>query len=338
MFASNAGSASVSTFAANPSGSLSSLGQQSTGAGTVDSAVTANGRFLYVQTGGNGIVDEYAVSTDGALTEVGSVTVPGAVGGEGIVAGSPARVRGGRPQWHRGLPVRPVGRNPSSRPSQECVWRRIHCTETMTARPPALRAPQPDPDAHLLARLRSGDEQAFMILVDRYQPSMLRIAAGYVPSRAVAEEVVQDAWVGFLRGLDRFEARSSVRTWLFRILVNRARSAAARERRTMAVDDLEAAVDAARFDGAGTWALPPELWTDLVDNRLMALSNGATISTALADLPTRQREVVILRDVDGLSSSEVCGVLDITDANQRVLLHRGRSRLRQLLESRFGRV
>jgi RNA polymerase sigma-70 factor (ECF subfamily) len=203
----------------------------------------------------------------------------------------------------------------------------------MTARPPALRAPQPDPDAYLLARLRSGDEQAFMILVDRYQQSMLRLAAGYVPSRAVAEEVVQDAWVGFLRGLGQFEARSSVRTWLFRILVNRARSAAVRERRSIAVEDLEASVAAARFDRAGSWAVPPELWTDLVDDRLVALRMAGVIRSALADMPIRQREVVMLRDVDGLSSAEVCGVLGISDANQRVLLHRGRGWLRRLLES-----
>jgi RNA polymerase sigma-70 factor, ECF subfamily len=208
----------------------------------------------------------------------------------------------------------------------------------MTATPPALHAPQPDPDAYLLARLRSGDEQAFMILVDRHQPSMLRLAACYVPSQAIAEEVVQDAWVGFLRGLDRFEGRSSVRTWLFRILVNRARSAGVRERRSVAVEDLDAAVDAARFDQAGGWSAPPALWTDLVDDRVVARRMAGHIRLALVGLPVRQREVVTLRDIDGLSSAEVCGVLDITEANQRVLLHRGRSRLRQLLESEFGRA
>ena len=176
-----------------------------------------------------------------------------------------------------------------------------------------------------------------MILVDRYQPSMLRLAAGYVPSRAVAEDVVQDAWVGFLRGLDRFEGRSSVRTWLFRILVNRARSAGARENRSTAIGDLVATVDAGRFDRAGNWSTPPALWTDLVDDRLAATRMAGMIKMALVDLPVRQRDVVTLRDIDGLSSAEVCGVLEITEANQRVLLHRGRSRLRQLLESELGR-
>lgn len=177
-----------------------------------------------------------------------------------------------------------------------------------------------------------------MILVDRYQSLMLRLAAGYVPSRGMAEDVVQDAWVGFLRGLDRFEGRSSVRTWLFRILVNRARSAGARERRTMAVGDGAATVDATRFDQAGSWSEPPEPWTDLVDDRLAAAQLADAIKRALIYLPVRQREVVTLRDIDGLSSTEVCGVLDISEANQRVLLHRGRSRLRQLLESEFGRA
>ena len=195
-----------------------------------------------------------------------------------------------------------------------------------------------DPDALLLGRLRCGDEGAFVILVQRHRPTMLRLAAGYVPSQAVAEEVVQETWLGFLRGLDRFEERSSVRTWLFRILVNRARTAGTRERRSLAVGDVEAAVDGARFDSAGGWCAPPQPWTDLVDDRLVAQDMADRVRTALSDLPGRQREVVTLRDIEGLSSEEVCDVLDISDANQRVLLHRGRSRLRQLLESEFGRA
>jgi RNA polymerase sigma-70 factor (ECF subfamily) len=208
----------------------------------------------------------------------------------------------------------------------------------MTARHPTLHSAQPDPGTPLLDRLRSGDEQAFMTLVQRYRPSMLRIASGYVPSQAIAEEVVQDAWVGFLHGLSRFEGRSSMRTWLFRMLVNRARSAGVRERRTVAVSDLTATVDAARFDATGHWRAPPEHWTDLVDDRLAAQRMAGLVKTAIADLPARQREVVTLRDIEGLSSEEVCGVLEITDANLRVLLHRGRSRVRQLLESEFGRA
>lgn len=167
---------------------------------------------------------------------------------------------------------------------------------------------------------------------------MLRLAAGYVPNQAVAEEVVQETWVGFLRGLGRFEGRSSVRTWLFRILVNRAVSAGTKERRSLAVADMETAVDPSRFDPAGNWSAPPEHWADLIDDQIAAKAMAGRITSAIADLPARQREVVTLRDIDGLSSEEVCGVLEITEANQRVLLHRGRSRLRQLLESEFGRA
>jgi RNA polymerase sigma-70 factor, ECF subfamily len=208
----------------------------------------------------------------------------------------------------------------------------------MTARHSARQPAHSDPDAQLLARLRVGDEQAFMLLVSRHRAAMLRLAAAYVPSQAIAEEVVQDAWLGFLRGLSRFEGRSSVRTWLFRILVNRARTAGSRERRSTAVADLGATVDAARFDASGTWASPPQAWTDLVEDRLVAQQMSDAVAAAMEDLPDRQRTVVTLRDVEGLTSEEVCSVLEITEANQRVLLHRGRSRLRQLLESEFGRV
>jgi RNA polymerase sigma-70 factor (ECF subfamily) len=206
----------------------------------------------------------------------------------------------------------------------------------MTVRLPALKSHRDDPDGPLLQRVRAGDEQAFITLVHRYRPTMLRLAEGYVPNQAVAEEVVQETWMGFLRGLHRFEGRSSVRTWLFSILVNRARSAGARERRTLAIGDLEPAVDGARFDTGGHWTVPPQPWTDLVDDRLTAERMAGHVRAALGDLPGRQREVVTLRDIEGLSSQEVCSVLEITEANQRVLLHRGRSRLRQLLESEFG--
>jgi RNA polymerase sigma-70 factor, ECF subfamily len=166
---------------------------------------------------------------------------------------------------------------------------------------------------------------------------MLRLAAGYVPSQAVAEEVVQDTWLAVVRGVSRFEGRSSVRTWLFRILVNRARTAGQRERRATAVPDPAAAVDPLRFDPSGSWSQPPEHWADLVDNRLIAQQMAGRARSAIMDLPVQQREVVTLRDVEGLTSGEVCDVLDLTEANQRVLLHRGRSRLRQVLESEFGR-
>jgi RNA polymerase sigma-70 factor (ECF subfamily) len=194
-----------------------------------------------------------------------------------------------------------------------------------------------EPDTELLRRLRTGDEQAFVTLVARYRDSMLRLAAGYVPSRAVAEEVVQDTWVGVLRGLARFEGRSSVRTWLFRILVNRARSAGAREHRSVAVADLQPVVDQARFDRTGHWAAQPEHWIEDIDNKVTAAKMVDRLRSAVEELPAKQRAVVTLRDIEGMTSEEVCGVLEISDGNQRVLLHRGRSKLRELLESEFGR-
>jgi RNA polymerase sigma-70 factor (ECF subfamily) len=194
-----------------------------------------------------------------------------------------------------------------------------------------------DPDAELLVRLRAGDEQAFVILVRRHHTAMLRVASSFVPSRAVAEEVVQDTWMGVLRGIGGFEGRSSFRTWVFRILVNRARTAGTRERRTIAVGDAGPVVDASRFDHTGHWAAPPEHWIEDANDRLLAAKLADRIRTAVDELPARQREVVTLRDIEGLSSQAVCEVLDLSEGNQRVLLHRGRSRLRQIIESEFVR-
>jgi RNA polymerase sigma-70 factor, ECF subfamily len=193
-------------------------------------------------------------------------------------------------------------------------------------------------ESELLRRLRAGDEQAFVMLVRRYHDSMVRLASSFVPSRAVAEEVVQDTWMGVLRGIGGFEGRSSLRTWLFRILVNRARTAGERERRSVAISDPGPAVDQSRFDEAGGWISPPEQWVEDIDDRLRAGKLADRIRSAIEELPARQREVVTLRDVEGLSSDEVCHVLEITDGNQRVLLHRGRSRVRQVLETEFGRA
>jgi RNA polymerase sigma-70 factor (ECF subfamily) len=163
-----------------------------------------------------------------------------------------------------------------------------------------------DPDSELVRRLRAGDEGAFAELAEKYQGAMLSMAQGYVPSRAVAEEVVQDAWVGVLRGIHGFEWRSSFRTWLFRILVNRAISAGTRERRSVPVDDMGHVVDASWFDASGSWQVPPEPWADQVDDKVIAAKIAARILTAVNELPHRQREVVTLRDVQGLSSGEVC--------------------------------
>jgi RNA polymerase sigma-70 factor, ECF subfamily len=188
-------------------------------------------------------------------------------------------------------------------------------------------------DVELLALLRSGDEGAFVTLVSRYNGSLLRLARTYAPSEAVAEEAVQDTWMGLVRGIERFEGRSSFKTWLFHILMNRARSAGVREHRSLPIEDVELAVDPARFDAAGAWAQPLGGWEADADDRLVAASWSSTLRDALDDLPQRQREVVILRDVEGLTGQDVCKVLGISEGNQRVLLHRGRSRLRSMLEA-----
>ena len=193
-----------------------------------------------------------------------------------------------------------------------------------------------EPDAELLRRLRAGDEQAFVALVERYNGSMLRLAASFVPSRAVAEEVVQDTWLAVLRGLPAFQGRASLRTWMFTILVNRARTTGSREQRTIPVADAGPVVDASRFGPDGAWSAPPEHWIEEAEDRIEAEKLGGVLKAAIDGLPGRQREVVLLRDVEGMSSAEVCDVLAISEANQRVLLHRGRGKLRQVLETELG--
>lgn len=197
---------------------------------------------------------------------------------------------------------------------------------TCYANPPAAE------DDELVARLRAGDEEAFVLLAARHQAAMLRLASSFVSSTAIAEEVVQDTWLGVLRGIDGFAGRSSFKTWLLRILVNRARSTGVRERRSVAVGDAVPAVDPSRFDAAGAWMSPPQHWVEDSDDRMLAEGLGEKLDLALKRLPQRQRAVVMLRDVNGLSSDEVCDVLEISEGNQRVLLHRGRSQLRQALE------
>ena len=193
-----------------------------------------------------------------------------------------------------------------------------------------------EPDAELLGRLRAGDEQTFVALVERYNGSMLRLAGSFVPSRAVAEEVVQDTWLAVLRGLPAFQGRASLRTWMFTILVNRARTTGSREQRTIPVADAGPVVDASRFGPDGAWSAPPEHWIEEAEDRIEAEKLGGLLKTAIDGLPGRQREVVLLRDVEGMSSAEVCDVLSISEANQRVLLHRGRGKLRQVLETELG--
>jgi RNA polymerase sigma-70 factor, ECF subfamily len=189
-------------------------------------------------------------------------------------------------------------------------------------------------EAELLSRLRGGDEEAFVLLVARYQQPLLRLARCFVPSHAVAEEVVQDTWLGVIRGIERFEGRSSFKTWLFRILTNRARSAGSREHLSTPIESVHA-VDSSFFDARGQWAEPVQRWTDESEDRLDAATWAPVLRSALETLSPRQRQVVLLRDVDGLSSAEVCAVLGISSGSQRVLLHRGRTCLREVLQAKL---
>lgn len=202
----------------------------------------------------------------------------------------------------------------------------------------------PADETALVAALRGGDETAFMMLVKRFQPQMLRLARMYVPTQALAEEVVQEAWLGVLKGLDAFEGRSSLRTWIFRILVNIAKTRGQRERRTVPFSSLwspegdERAVEPERFRPEGErwahhWADEPSSWDSVPEDRLLSTETLARIGEAIDLLPPNQREVMRMRDVLGWSSQEVCNALEISETNQRVLLHRARSKVRRALET-----
>jgi len=203
-------------------------------------------------------------------------------------------------------------------------------------------------DVDDLAALRAGDEDAFARLIHSYHPAMVRLAMNYVPTRAVAEEVAQEAWLGVLQGLDRFEGRSSLKTWIFRILMNRAMTRGRQERRTIPFSAMfdprtepgEPAVDLDRFQGLGgtapgSWADPPKAWEGSPEDRLLARETLRQVGRAIEALPASQREVIILRDVLGWTSAEARNVLEITETNQRVLLHRARSKVRRALEQYF---
>lgn len=189
-----------------------------------------------------------------------------------------------------------------------------------------------DEDRELVARLRAGEEQAFVELAARHHAAMLQLASSFVSSPAIAEEVVQDTWLAVLRGIDGFGGRSTFKTWLLQILVNRARSTGVREQRSVAIGDAIPAVDRSRFDASGAWMSPPQHWVEESEDRVIAEGLADRLHATLRRLPARQREVLLLRDVEGLSSPEVCEVLEISEGNERVLLHRGRSQLRQALE------
>jgi RNA polymerase sigma-70 factor (ECF subfamily) len=196
----------------------------------------------------------------------------------------------------------------------------------------------------LLAALRAGDESAFLALVKHHQAAMVRVAIVYAGSRAAAEEVVQEAWVGVLKGLHLFEGRSSLKSWIFRILVNTAKARGLRESRSVplsslaSADEDEASVPAERFQDHGVWtghwSQPPSEWND---DRVASAEIAALAREAIERLPPSQREVMTLRDVEGWDAPDVCELLAISEANQRVLLHRARSKVRAYVEERLGK-
>jgi RNA polymerase sigma-70 factor (ECF subfamily) len=202
-------------------------------------------------------------------------------------------------------------------------------------------------EQNLLERLRRGDEEAFEQVVDLYGPGLRRLAQAYVPE-SLADEVVQETWLGFLQSLDRFEGRSSLKTWIYRILINTAKKRRARESRSVPFSSLGAETDADqslvepdRFlppdhpQWPGHWAAPPESWRNIPESTLLSKEVLDVIEMALAGLPPAQRRALILRDIEGFSGEEVRNLLGVTGTNQRVLLHRARSAVRRVLEAYF---
>lgn len=200
-------------------------------------------------------------------------------------------------------------------------------------------------DAALVRRLLDGDEAAFSGVVEQYHGRLLRLAQLFVSDRASAEEVVQETWLAVLTGLRSFEGRSGLKTWIFSILTNRAKTRGQRDKRSVPFSALtghdsqeEPAVPLSRFTSSGSWSAPPEQWDqDTPERLLLRRETRALIDQAIAELPAGQRAVISLRDVEGLDSAEVCNVLEITETNQRVLLHRARARIRAALEQHLRR-
>lgn len=199
-------------------------------------------------------------------------------------------------------------------------------------------------DDVLLARLLAGDEAAFSALVSSHHGSLMRLALTFVSNHAAAEEVVQETWLGVLKGLKSFEGRASLKTWMFRILVNRARTRGARDGRTVnfsALEDPDGDAEALtdRFSAQGRWVQPPSLWQEQdPEDVLLRAETVQCLERAIASLPPNQRTVVTLRDVEGLGAADVCNVLAISETNQRVLLHRARTKIRATLEKHLSRT
>jgi RNA polymerase sigma-70 factor (ECF subfamily) len=223
-----------------------------------------------------------------------------------------------------------------------------------TTSPPEIAAPGAEDTAtadevRLIAALRAGDEDAFMTLIDRYQSALVRLARLYVGDREAAEDVVQETWLGVFLGIDRFEGRSSLKTWLFRILTNRAKRRGERDHRVIPFsaaagpgDGAETDVGPDRFfppghESAGHWSSLPTNWDALPEERFLSAETRAAVDRAIAALPPTQREVITLRDVEGWTSEEVRNALDLSETNQRVLLHRARTKVRKALEEQLDR-
>lgn len=205
-------------------------------------------------------------------------------------------------------------------------------------------------DWRLIQLLRNGDEDAFVSLIDSYHNALLRLAMVFVTRRMVAEEVVQETWMAVLQGLPRFEGRSSLKTWIFHILTNRAKTRALREGRSVTFSSIanlnlnyhEPTVDPDRFhrldapQWAGGWLSFPAPWEGLPEEHMLSKETRSYLEKAIEDLPANQRDIITLRDIEGWSSEETCALLGVSEGNQRVLLHRARSKVRNALEKYFA--
>lgn len=211
--------------------------------------------------------------------------------------------------------------------------------------PLSMRTVVIDAEQHLIARLQKREERAFDELVNKHHGALIRMAMGYVADRESAEEVVQDTWIAVIDGLDRFEGRSSLRTWIFGIMIHKAKDRGAREKRHMTFssfesidDDGNETVDPSRFhqsgEWAGSWALPPQPWDDRTPEKLLASQQAVdAMNRAIEALPRNLKDVLILRDIEGVDAKEVCEVLRIAEPNLYVRLHRARERVRQAVET-----
>lgn len=199
-------------------------------------------------------------------------------------------------------------------------------------------------EASLLKSLREGDEDVFAWLVQQHHNSLVRLALLYLRDEAQAEEVAQETWIAVLNGLNRFEGRSSIKTWIFTILTNRAKTRVQREKRIISFSELEAGlentptVDPERFrpsdsvTAAHHWAVDPSPWSNIPEDSFLSQEMLHIVRDAVSTLPENQRAVITLRDIDGFSSDEVCNILGISETNHRVLLHRARAKIRGVLE------